>query len=69
MQLHVDQEAGKVAPMGADIYEPLSAIWAVHKKLKKPDELGRVMTVPVKTKPVARAKKKVAKSAARKKRK
>jgi carnitine 3-dehydrogenase len=69
MQLHVDQKAGKVVPMGADIYAPLSAIWAVHKKLKKPHELGRVITVPSKAKPVARAKKKVAKPAARKKRK
>ena len=48
MQLHVDQKAQKVAPMRADIFEALSAVWAAHKKLKKPAELGRVMGVPVK---------------------
>src|SRR4029078_6662198 len=48
MQLHVDQKAGKVAPMRADIFEALSAIWAAHKKLKAPVELGRVMGVPKK---------------------
>jgi carnitine 3-dehydrogenase len=67
MQLHVDQKAGKVAPMRADIFEALSAVWGAHKRLKPPAELGRVMSVPKKdTKPAA--KKAVAKkSAARKK--
>lgn len=45
MQLHVDQKAGKVAPMRSDLFEALSAIWAAHKKLAKPAELGRVMGV------------------------
>jgi carnitine 3-dehydrogenase len=45
MQLHVDQKAGKVTPMRPDLFEALSAIWSVHRKLKKPAELGRVMDV------------------------
>ena len=69
MQLHVDQKAGKVAPMRADIFEALSAVWDVHKKLKAPAELGRVMGVPKKDKkPAAKktpAKKKPAKKKAR----
>jgi hypothetical protein len=47
----------------------LSAIWAVHKKLKRPAELGRVMAVPSKAKPVAKAKNKTVKPAIKKKRK
>ncbi|MGH8430080.1 MAG: hypothetical protein ACREUF_06725, partial [Solimonas sp.] len=55
MQLHVDQKAGKVGPMRADIFEALSAVWVAHKKLKAPAELGRVMSVPKKDKkPVAK---------------
>jgi len=50
MQLHVDQKAGKVAPMRADIFEALSAVWAAHKGLKAPAELGRVMSVAKKDK-------------------
>ncbi|WP_119268525.1 3-hydroxyacyl-CoA dehydrogenase NAD-binding domain-containing protein [Taklimakanibacter deserti] len=64
MQLHVDQKAGKVVPMRADIFEAVFAVWAAHKKLKAPAELGRVMGVPKKDnkkKPVAK------KAAARKK--
>jgi carnitine 3-dehydrogenase len=49
MQLHVDQKAGKVAPMRADLFEALSAIWTAHKKMKKPAELGRVMEVKAKS--------------------
>jgi carnitine 3-dehydrogenase len=45
MQLHVDQKAGKVTPMRPDLFEALSAIWSVHRRLKKPAELGRVMDV------------------------
>jgi carnitine 3-dehydrogenase len=45
IQLHVDQKAGKVVPMRADLYEALSAVSAAHSKLKKPAELGRVMEV------------------------
>jgi carnitine 3-dehydrogenase len=55
MQLHVDQKDGKVAPMRVDIFEALSAVWAAHKNLKAPAQLGRVMTVPKKVaKPVAK---------------
>jgi carnitine 3-dehydrogenase len=61
MQLHVDQKAGKVAPMRADILEALSAVWAVHKGLKAPAELGRVMAVAKKAKPKPAARKKLAK--------
>ena len=56
MQLHVDQQAGKVAPMRADIFEALSAVWAAHRKLKAPAELGRVMSVPEKDKKRAKRK-------------
>jgi carnitine 3-dehydrogenase len=49
MQLHVDQKAGKVTPMRADLYEALSAVWAAHKKLKKPAEMGRMMEVKAKS--------------------
>src|SRR5439155_17984588 len=45
MQLHVDQKAGKVTPMRPDLYEALSAVWAAHRTLKKPAELGRVVRV------------------------
>jgi len=45
MQLHVDQKAGRVTPMRGDLLEALSAVWAAHKKLKKPAELGRAMEV------------------------
>ncbi len=58
IQLHVDQKAGKVSPMRADIYEALSAVWAAHRKLKAPPELGRVMSVPKKIKAIPAAKKK-----------
>jgi carnitine 3-dehydrogenase len=61
MQLHVDQKAGRVAPMRADIFEALSAVWAAHEKLKIPAELGRVLSVPNKH------KKSVVKKAAAKK--
>jgi carnitine 3-dehydrogenase len=54
MQLHVDQKAGKVVPMREDIYEALSAVWAAHRNLKAPAELGRVMNVPKKDKPAAK---------------
>ena len=50
MQLHVDQKAQKVTPMRPEIYEALSAVWSVHKKLKTPAELGRVMSVAKKDK-------------------
>jgi carnitine 3-dehydrogenase len=68
MQLHVDQKAGKVSPMRADIFEALSAVWAEHKKLKAPAELGRVMKVPKKAKPVAKKKPAIKKQPAKKKR-
>jgi acyl-CoA thioesterase FadM len=58
MQLHVDQKAQKVVPMRADIYEALSAVWSVHKKLKVPAELGRVMSVAKKDKAKKKPKKK-----------
>ncbi|MBI2719224.1 MAG: thioesterase family protein [Rhizobiales bacterium] len=45
MQLHVNQKRGKVTPMGASLYEALSAVWAAHQKLEKPIELGHVMQV------------------------
>ena len=64
MQLHVDQKAGKVAPMRADILEALSAVWAAHKGLKAPAELGRVMSVAKKDKK-KKAKKKTMKKAKR----
>jgi hypothetical protein len=31
--------------MRPDLFEALSAIWSVHRRLKKPAELGRVMDV------------------------
>jgi acyl-CoA thioesterase FadM len=65
MQLHVDQKSGKVAPMRADIFEALSAVWAEHKKLKAPAELGRVMNVPKKDKKKTAAKKPAKKKAKR----
>jgi carnitine 3-dehydrogenase len=68
MQLHVDQKAGKVSPMRADIFAALSAVWAEHKKLKAPAELGRVMNVPAKAKPAAKKKPAVKKKPAKKKR-
>jgi len=45
MQLHVDQNAGKVVPMGESLFTALSAIWKEHRKLRKPKELGSVMKV------------------------
>ncbi len=45
MQLHVNQEAKKVAPMGKDLFVALSAVAKAHKKLKKPKEMGSVMQV------------------------
>jgi acyl-CoA thioesterase FadM len=45
MQLHVNQKAGKVCPMGDELYEALSAVRKAHKKLKKPKEIGSVMQV------------------------
>jgi carnitine 3-dehydrogenase len=45
MQLHVNQEAKKVAPMGKDVFAALTAIGKAHKKLKKPKEMGSVMQV------------------------
>ena len=45
MQLHVNQEAKKVSPIGKDLFMALSAIAKAHKKLKKPKEMGSVMQV------------------------
>ena len=45
MQLHVNQEAKKVAPMSAELFTALSAISRAHRKLKKPKEMGSVMQV------------------------
>ena len=36
--------------MRPEIYEALSAVWSVHKNLKTPAELGRVMSVAKKDK-------------------
>jgi carnitine 3-dehydrogenase len=65
MQLHVDQKAGKVVPMRADIFAALSAVWAAHRKLKAPAELGRVMSVPKKDKKLVTKKKPAKKKAKR----
>ncbi|MGE0237490.1 MAG: 3-hydroxyacyl-CoA dehydrogenase NAD-binding domain-containing protein [Parvibaculaceae bacterium] len=67
MQLHVDQKAGKVTPMRADIFAALSAVWAAHGKLETPAELGRVMSVPKKDKKPAAKKAVVRKKPAKKK--
>ncbi|MGF7163410.1 carnitine 3-dehydrogenase [Rhodoligotrophos appendicifer] len=46
MLLHVDTHAQKAAPMRQEIFDTLNAIWAVHKDLPKPNNVGRQMNVP-----------------------
>ncbi len=49
MQLHVNQKEGKVCAMAPALFTALSAIGKAHKKLKKPKDMGRVMTMKRKT--------------------
>jgi carnitine 3-dehydrogenase len=45
MQLHVNQEVKKVAPMSEELYTALKAIGKAHKNLKRPKEMGSVIQV------------------------
>ena len=44
--LHVDTEAGRVAPFPGEILERLGEIRAAHAALPVPDYVGRVITIP-----------------------
>ena len=46
MLLHVDTKAQKACPMREDVFSALKAIWAIHKTMPKPGQVGRIMTVP-----------------------
>ena len=44
--LHVDTGAGRVSPMGADVYAVVSSDAASHVGLVEPDQLGRAIDGP-----------------------
>src|SRR3954470_10321436 len=46
MLLHVDMEAGKVAPLPAQLHTRLKAIASAHATLPVPDYVGHVMGLP-----------------------
>ena len=46
MLLHVDMEAGKVAPLPDHLYDHLKQIEAAHANLPVPDYVGHVMGIP-----------------------
>jgi acyl-CoA thioester hydrolase len=46
MLLHVDMEAGKVAPLPEQLYTRLKAIASAHATLPVPDYVGHVMGLP-----------------------
>jgi carnitine 3-dehydrogenase len=45
MLLHVDMTAQKACPIEPQVFNALSAIWAVHQTMERPDQVGRVMQV------------------------
>ena len=45
MLLHVDMNAARTAPIAPEVFEALSAVWAVHRDLPAPEQAGRRMSV------------------------
>lgn len=45
MLLHVDMQAGKVAPILPEVHNALRAVWNVHKGLILPEQAGRQMRI------------------------
>lgn len=46
MLLHVDTKAQRACPIRPDVFAALSAIWAAHRTMEKPAQIGRIMRVP-----------------------
>lgn len=46
MSLHVSEETRRVSEMHDEVYERLSEVWDTHGKLKAPQQVGQVMSVP-----------------------
>ena len=46
MSLHISQTTRRVAPMAPEIQDRLAAIWAAHRRLAIPDQVGRLIEVP-----------------------
>ena len=46
MLLHMDTRQGRTAPIHDEPARALDAIWRVHRKMKQPSNIGRVMEMP-----------------------
>ena len=46
MSLHVSEETRRVSEMHDEVYERLLEVWDSHGKLKAPQQVGQVMSIP-----------------------
>ncbi len=47
MLLHVDMHSSRATPIAPAVYEALQEVMSVHSLLPRPEQVGRVMAIPV----------------------